>query len=218
MSIIRGANDRIARTNDNVIILRTPAERHVSAPARSAHKSSKVSTVTPSTFNSAASRTIAGHRLGGMPRLIQLLTTGGSVSSARATTLVPPSAVISVMSESIMMNPEYFTKREVVNIHVLDAETRPQPCANNGMATPFKDIGNRLVLARDAMGIRQVDVCAAIKVKTNRYSQYESGERRITLPVAMKLAEVYGWSLDWIYRNDPSNLPVALHKKISRAA
>lgn len=86
------------------------------------------------------------------------------------------------------------------------------------MATPFATIGWRLVQTRKAADLRQVDICNTIGVKSNRYSQYESGERRITLPVAMKLATSYGWTLDWIYLGNPAGLPSALHNKIGRAA
>lgn len=69
-----------------------------------------------------------------------------------------------------------------------------------------------------ALGISQADVCRALHVAANRWSQYESGERRITLPVAIKLADTYGVSLDYVYRNDISKLTMDLIQKIQRAA
>ncbi len=86
------------------------------------------------------------------------------------------------------------------------------------MPSPYKDIGNRLVVMRDVLGIKQAELCKAIKVAQNRMSQYESGERRITLPVAIKLADTYGITLDWIYRGEASGLPHHLHRKIHSAA
>ena len=61
-------------------------------------------------------------------------------------------------------------------------------------------------MTREALGIKPADVCKRIKVGRNAWSQYESGERRITLRVAIKFCEEYGLSLDWIYRADPSKL------------
>jgi transcriptional regulator with XRE-family HTH domain len=87
------------------------------------------------------------------------------------------------------------------------------------MATRYISIGNRLAAARDALGnISQADVCRAIKVKPPRWSQYESGERRITIDVAIKFADEYGFTLDWIYRNSRVGLPQHLHHEISKRA
>lgn len=145
----------------------------------------------------------------------QLLTTGASKPRSRATWSVPPR---SSMIESTVMPHPYFTKCEVVKIHDLAGDFSPAAWPNDAMARPFAAIGKRLLRAREALGISQADVCRAIDVKPNRYSQYESGERRITLPVAIKLADSYGITLDYIYRNDVSALPVGLHQKIQRAA
>ena len=68
------------------------------------------------------------------------------------------------------------------------------------------------------LGLTAAELCKAIDVKANRWSQYESGERPITLPVAIAICDEYGLSLDWIYRGDPQRLPHELRIKIRKVA
>ena len=75
------------------------------------------------------------------------------------------------------------------------------------MSSATHEVSRRLQLFRRRLGISQAELCRAIECRTNRWSQYESGERRITLEVAETLCDVYGLTLDWIYRGDPSGLP-----------
>ena len=70
-----------------------------------------------------------------------------------------------------------------------------------------KALSNRLKFTREALGVKPADVCKRLKVGANAWSQYESGERRITLQVAIKFCAEYGLTLDWIYRAEPSRLP-----------
>lgn len=86
------------------------------------------------------------------------------------------------------------------------------------MPPSAKTLGKRLRLTRQALGIKAVDICRAIEIEPNRWSQYESGSRPITMPVAIRFCEVYGITLDWIYRGDPSGLPLRLHQKLSVSA
>lgn len=89
---------------------------------------------------------------------------------------------------------------------------------NGGMAEPIKSLGERLKITREALGLSAAELCRIIDCKPNRWSQYEAGERRITLEVANALCDEFGLSLDWIYRENPAQLPHALRVKIRRAA
>lgn len=89
---------------------------------------------------------------------------------------------------------------------------------NRGMVEPSKALAKRLKMTREAIGISAADLCKRIKVKPNRWSQYESGERRITVAVANKLCDEFDLSLDWIYRANPAQLPHALRLKMPQAA
>jgi transcriptional regulator with XRE-family HTH domain len=77
-----------------------------------------------------------------------------------------------------------------------------------------KSLASRLKTTREALDVKPAEVCKRLKVGANAWSQYESGERRITLPVAIKFCEEYGLTLDWIYRADPSRLPHEVRMKL----
>lgn len=78
------------------------------------------------------------------------------------------------------------------------------------MLGDLRTIAARLALLRRALGLSQAELCRQIGVATNRWNQYETGERRITLQVAAKLKDFYGASLDWIYVGDSAGIPQAL--------
>lgn len=77
-----------------------------------------------------------------------------------------------------------------------------------------KSLAHRLKITREALGVKPAEVCKRIKVGANAWSMYESGERRITLQVAIKFCAEYGLTLDWIYRADPSRLPHEVRMKL----
>lgn len=86
------------------------------------------------------------------------------------------------------------------------------------MVESSKALAKRLKLTREALDLSAAELCARIDVKPNRWSQYESGERRITIEVANRLCDEFGLSLDWIYRANPAQLPHALRIKMRQAA
>lgn len=67
-------------------------------------------------------------------------------------------------------------------------------------------IGSRLELTRVAMRMAQNDFCGKAGIAPNTYNQYERGKKRPSLENALKLAQTYGLTLDWIYLGDPSGL------------
>jgi transcriptional regulator with XRE-family HTH domain len=103
-------------------------------------------------------------------------------------------------------------------VHALALESSDAVTANWGMAEPAKSLAKRVQETREALDLSQAELCKAIGIKANRWSQYESGERRITLSVAHKLCDEFGVTLDWIYRANPAGLPHALRIKIRQRA
>jgi transcriptional regulator with XRE-family HTH domain len=84
----------------------------------------------------------------------------------------------------------------------------PDPAGDKtGMDDRAKVLARRLVATREALGLNAAELCRRIDCKTNRWSQYETGERAITLEIANRLCDEFRLSLDWIYRGDPSLLP-----------
>ena len=64
------------------------------------------------------------------------------------------------------------------------------------MPEPIKSLSKRLEITREALKLRPVDLCKRIGIKENRWSQYENGERRITLEVAIAMCDEFGLTLD----------------------
>lgn len=68
------------------------------------------------------------------------------------------------------------------------------------------EIGERLELTRQVLGMSQSAFAEGAGIPKNTYNQYERGHKRPDLDNAIALAETYSLTLDWIYRGDPSGL------------
>lgn len=78
------------------------------------------------------------------------------------------------------------------------------------MDYPYKDIGQRLVDLRIALGIKPAELCRRTGIDPSLWSQFEKGKRRIPVDDAITLRTTYGAPLDWIYLGDSSGLPLRL--------
>lgn len=76
------------------------------------------------------------------------------------------------------------------------------------------NVARRLTVTREALELSQTEFCEAAGISQPRYSPFESGKRRLTLDAAMALVDRYNLTLDWLYRGDPSGLPMHLATKI----
>lgn len=76
------------------------------------------------------------------------------------------------------------------------------------------DVGRRLRAAREAMGLTAKELCAAVGIQANRYSQWETGKNLLDPVVALQIAERYGISLDYLYRGDLSGLKHSVAAKL----
>ena len=173
-------------------------------------------TVIPLAPRASAMATISAQRSPGIfPRERQLLTAEGATLSACATSEVPPRAS---MTESGVMGEGIFTFCEVVKRHAMAMAPSILSGHDLAMAKRYAHIGKRLEQLREVLGISQAELCRQIRCQPNRWNQYKSGERRITLPIAIRLADSYGASLDWIYRGEIRSLTQDLFAKLQRAA
>jgi transcriptional regulator with XRE-family HTH domain len=78
-----------------------------------------------------------------------------------------------------------------------------------------QDIAARLRHTREALGLNQREFAIRADLKANRYSQYETGVRPLTIEAALNICEQYGVTLDWLYRGDRSTLPHRLAIEIA---
>ena len=80
--------------------------------------------------------------------------------------------------------------------------------------TSRQAIAERLCQTREALGLRQIDICRATGIRPTAYSNYETGRNRPNVEDMIRYAEVFGVTLDWIYRGDPSGLPHRIAKVV----
>jgi transcriptional regulator with XRE-family HTH domain len=74
----------------------------------------------------------------------------------------------------------------------------------------------RLRHTREALGLNQREFAMRANLKPNRYSQYETGARQLTIEAAQRICDEYGVTLDWLFRGDRSTLPHRLAIDIAR--
>jgi transcriptional regulator with XRE-family HTH domain len=83
---------------------------------------------------------------------------------------------------------------------------------SDGMTTLA--IGKRLKLSRTALGLGQGEFADRLDIARNTYNQYEKGVNKPPVESALKMRELFGLTLDWIYAGDPSALKWELADKI----
>lgn len=71
----------------------------------------------------------------------------------------------------------------------------------------FMDISNRLRALRSYYDMSSKDFAEQMSVPPKSYSQWESGDFRMSLDGALKMQERYGISLDFIYTGRLDTLP-----------
>lgn len=79
-------------------------------------------------------------------------------------------------------------------------------------------VAHRLRLTREALGIEQGQFADRLGFERNRYNQYDTGARALTLIPAIKICDEFGVTLDWLFRGDISGLPFGLATRISELA
>ena len=77
-------------------------------------------------------------------------------------------------------------------------------------------IAARLREARMAIEPNQAAFARRAGLSQNRYNQYETGARPLSLDAALKLCETYGFTLDWLFRGQAAMMPVALAELLRR--
>ena len=61
-------------------------------------------------------------------------------------------------------------------------------------------VGQRLRFLREAQGMRQSAWCRAVGITQQKWNSYERGVSRISLNQALKLCDLAGVTLDWLFR------------------
>lgn len=77
-------------------------------------------------------------------------------------------------------------------------------------ANALAEIGLRFRAAREAAGLRKVDLSASTGIAENTLSQWESGQRRPSLDQALLALPALRITLDWLYFGEESGLLAAV--------
>lgn len=83
------------------------------------------------------------------------------------------------------------------------------------MNQPFSEIGDRLRAVREAHNETQKDWAALHGFNYTQYNNWEKGAMRITVQNAERLCDVYGLTLDFIYRGRRDGLSEYARKVLS---
>ena len=78
----------------------------------------------------------------------------------------------------------------------------------------YGEIAVRLRRAREAFGLDQTEFARRAGLKNQTYSNWESGNFRISIDGALALRETYGLSMDFIYCGNIDALPHKIAKAI----
>lgn len=76
------------------------------------------------------------------------------------------------------------------------------------------EYARRLRLIREYLGLKQNEIAAELNVAPNRYNHWETGNTPFPLDYALKLREMYGISLDFMYCGSFDALPHKVAKAL----
>lgn len=77
------------------------------------------------------------------------------------------------------------------------------------------EVGRRLDEARQALALDHAEVARNAGISPQRWSNYITGLRPISLDIALFLCDKYGLTLDYIYRGRYDGLPLSLAERLA---
>jgi DNA-binding XRE family transcriptional regulator len=85
----------------------------------------------------------------------------------------------------------------------------------NELGPPFADVGARLIALRKSQSdLNQKDWAGKHGFSQTQYNNWENGTRRIPVDDAERLCQLYGVSLDFIYRGRRDGLPESVRNTL----
>lgn len=79
-----------------------------------------------------------------------------------------------------------------------------------------ENVGARLKQIRLAYNLRPLDVADKLGLSRSQWALYESGDRRISIERAIKLADLFKVTLDWVYRGIEDGLQVRTLRRLQK--
>lgn len=76
------------------------------------------------------------------------------------------------------------------------------------------EVGRRIILARNALGLKAIQLARSLNISAQRLSNYERGDRPFDLELAMELSRKHGITMDYIYRGELRGLPLEIFQRL----
>lgn len=78
-------------------------------------------------------------------------------------------------------------------------------------------VAERLEALARGLGKSDAEMARRLKLKPQTWNNYSKGHRPLPIEVAIRLADEFGVTLDWLYRGNRLTMPVGLMSDIERA-
>ncbi len=88
----------------------------------------------------------------------------------------------------------------------------------SGLESTPSRVAQRLKRVRNYINVSQAEFAKAIGVSPTRYNNWERGRDRLSLQGALKINELYGTSLDFLFLNRVETLPINMMKALSESS
>lgn len=213
-------NNHLEGTMGTILRFHTHARASAASSARTGGIAAKASKVICEQPNSLASRTNPVHRLGGMPRVRQVLTVLGGKPSAADTAPVPPRASIAEPAVSDIAATIVRNLRTSQEFATRETTSTTDYGSLGPMIDPPEVIGPRLKALRLALNIRtQTEFAKKIGVEKNTYNPWENGKRPLTFEGACLIRRRFKIPVDYMFWGDHEDqLPAVIQRKLESAA
>jgi DNA-binding XRE family transcriptional regulator len=193
---------------------RADAESH-SMP----HSSGGASMPRSANFSVRRRNVSAGKRLAAR----QLETLCGERQAILAVLVVPPSeSMTSLAVWRMTISPICQTVCNMSNKLLSKKSVLPnvmEPVGSDIMATEpigTLEAAERLRNSREALKLTPTRICALSGIERNTWSNAENGLNRLSVDNAIRLCQVTGLTLDWLYRGVKTGLPLMIAEALQR--
>lgn len=76
-------------------------------------------------------------------------------------------------------------------------------------------VGKRIVMLREAKGVRQAELATLLKISYQRLSNYETGKRPLDIELASAICDKLSGTLDYLYRGVHAGLPFEVIQRLA---
>lgn len=152
----------------------------------------------------------------GMPRQRQQLTVEADKESSEATSVVPPSSLMT--KSGVIMPPKLVCAVQTCQVFATGKTTfSPKSDVMGSMMDPPEIISGRLRALRQELGYKtQTSFATKLGIDKSTYNLYETGKRPLTFETACLIRREFGISIDWLFFGDMQQSALQTMARIGR--